>query len=176
MVCKDTGSALPLDKTEKTLLINQQFSVKTPNDQWDHPALFQELMEEDWPQLQTFETAFGADEGGVNEEETAFRYASDGKWQRIIVTNFYDRSARPSGLAKRLIDAGLPVVLITNTPYSIKGLGGLLSDAPTVILNMNLTPEGLRTTRALLFGKLNGEASWPLKNYNPLNLKSAVNK
>jgi len=173
MICKDTDGALPLDKSEKTLLINQQFSVKTPNDHWDHPSLFQEMMESDWPDLQTFETAFGADEGGEKEEETAFRYASDGNWDRILLTNFYDRSARPSGLAKRLIEAGLPVILITNTPYSIKGLGGLILQAPAIVLNMNLSPEGLRTTRELLFGRLKGEASWPLKNYNPLKLESA---
>lgn len=170
IICKDEAGALPLKKNERTLLINQQAIVKTPNDQWDHPALFQELMEEDWPELQTFEVAFGSAEGGPKEEETAFRYASEGQWDRIICTNFYDRSAQPSGLARRLVDAGLPVVLLTNTPYTIKGKGGLIPEAPTIVLDMNLSPEGLRTARDILFGRLAAEGIWPLKNHDPLGL------
>ena len=63
------------------------------------------------------------------------------------------------------------MVLITNTPYCIKEIGGLIPAAKTVVLNLNLTPEGLRTTKALLFGKLKPQGSWPLSNYDPFHLR-----
>ena len=59
------------------------------------------------------------------------------------------------------------MVLISNTPYCIASTGGLIPSAQTIVLNMNLTPEGLRTTRAVLFGEIEAEGVWPLSNYHP---------
>ncbi len=167
MVLKDDLHALPLDKSEKVLLINQLNTVKTPNDLYDHPGFFSQLLEEEWPGLQTYETNFGYNE---EDEEKVVQFVEEHDRDLILCTNFYDRSAKPHTYVKTLIDKGYPVVLITNTPYRIKGTGGLLTEAPTIILNMNLTPEGYRTTREVLFGRLTPEGSWPLKLYNPFNL------
>ena len=62
------------------------------------------------------------------------------------------------------------MVLITNTPYCIKDIAGLIPEAPSVVLNLNLTPEGMRTTRDVLFGRTEPKGRWPLSNYNPLAL------
>jgi len=169
MVCKDELKALPLDRSKKILLVNQQNSVKSPYDKWDHPALFQEIMEEDWPELQTFETSFGLD--GQAQEDLVVKFAEEGQFDLIICTNFYDRSANPHTYVKTMIDKGLPVVLLTNTPYCIKGTGGLLPEAKTIILDMNLTPEGLRKAKEVMMGELEGKAKWPLSNYDPLGLR-----
>ena len=142
-------------------------TIKTPNDLYDHPGLFSQLLEEEWPELQTYETDFGYNE---EDEEKVVKFVEEHDYDLIICTNFYDRAAKPHTYVKTLIDKGYPVVLITNTPYRIKGTGGLLTEAPTIILNMNLTPEGYRTTREVLFGRLTPEGSWPLKLYNPFNL------
>jgi hypothetical protein len=72
---------------------------------------------------------------------------------------------------KTLIDKGLPVLLITNTPYCIKDIAGLIPQAPSIVLNLNLTPEGMRTTREVLFGRLEPRGRWPLSNYDPLALR-----
>jgi len=168
LIVKDELGALPLDKTSKVLLINQQNSIKSPNDIYDHPALFSQLMEQDWPSLQTFETKFGYD---PKEEEAALKFVEANRFDLILCTNYYDRQEKPSPLAKTLIDKGYPVALITNTPYSIKEIGGLIPAARTVLLNLNLTPEGLRTARAVLFGLLKPQGSWPLSNYDPFRLK-----
>lgn len=167
MVPKDDLGALPLDPSRSILLINQQNSIKSPNDPSDHAALFAELMEEELPRLQTFETEFGFNE---DEERMVPAFVEDRKYDLIICTNFYDRSKKPHTYARTLVEQGYPVVLVTNTPYCIKELGGMIPEAPTIVLNMNLTPVGLRTVRDVLFGRLRPEGQWPLRNYDPLRL------
>ena len=172
LVAKDDLHALPLDKSKRVLLINQQYSLKTPNDLHDHPALFGQLMEAEWPSLQVYETSFGWNE---KEDEAVLRFVqeNDGasKYDLIICTNYYDRAEKPHTYVKALIDRGLPVLLITNTPYCIKEIAGMIPQAPAIVLNLNLTPEGLRTTREVLFGRLAPQGTWPLSNYDPLKLK-----
>ena len=45
LVARDELKALPLDRSKRVLLINQQYTLKTPNDIHDHPGLFGQLME-----------------------------------------------------------------------------------------------------------------------------------
>ncbi|HTY37881.1 MAG TPA: hypothetical protein VMH23_12260, partial [Bacteroidota bacterium] len=169
LVVKDELGAIPLNRKKKVLLINQQNSIKSPNDLYDHAALFQQIMEEGWPELQTFETQFGFNE---KEDAQVVKFVEDNTFDLILCTNYYDRQEKPHTYPKTLIDKGYPVVLITNTPYCIKDVGGLLPTAKTAILNMNLTPEGLRVSKAVLFGKKKAQGSWPLSNYDPFGLKS----
>jgi len=164
LIPKDELGALPLDKSKKVLLINQQNSIKSANDAWDHPALFSEIMEEEWHELQTYETRFGSD---PEQDAAVLNFVEASDYDLIICTNYYDRQEKPNTYVKALIDKGLPVLLITNTPYCINETGGLIPDAGTVVLNMNLTPEGLRTTRDVIFGQLEAKGVWPLANYRP---------
>jgi len=168
VLAKDELRVLPLDKSKRVLLVNQQYSLKTPNDAYDHPALFQRLMEEDWPTLQTYETSFGLNE---KEESAVVRFVEEGRYDLVICTNYYDRAEKPHTYVKALIDRGVPVLLITNTPYCIGSIAGLIPEAKSVVLNMNLTPEGMRTTREVLHGRLQAKGVWPLSNYDPLRLK-----
>ena len=167
MVIQDELKALPLDKGKKVLLINQRNTIKTPNDFYDHPALFSQIMETDRFNLVTFETDFGFNE---EDEISVLKFVEDNDFDLILCTNFYDRSAKPHDYPNELIQRGYPVVLITNTPYCIRGKGGLIPEAKTAILNMNLTPEGYRTIHKVLFGELEPKGHWPLKNYDPFSL------
>lgn len=167
LIAKDDLGAIPLDRSKRILLINQQNSIKTPNDLYDHPALFSQLMEEECPTLQTYETLFGYDE---RDEKGVMAFVENNHFDLIVCTNFYDRAARPHTYVKDLIDKGYPLVLITNSPYCIKGTAGMIPHARTIILNMNLTPEGLRATREVLMGRLEPKGVWPLSNYDPLKL------
>lgn len=167
ILVKDDLSALPVDPGKRILLINQRNDVKTPNDRWDHPALFQQLLEEDLPGMQTYETGFGLDPA---EEERIRSYLKDRSFDLILCTNWYDRSAKPHTYPKALIEAGYPVVLVTNDPYCAGGIGGAIPEAPTLLLNLNLGPEGLRFARDVLLGRAVPEGSWPLVNYDPFGL------
>lgn len=169
LTIKDDLKALPLDKSRKVLLINQLNTIKTPNDSYDHPSLFSQIMEENWPELVTYETEFEFNE---EDENAVLSFVANNKFDLILCTNFYDRAARPHTYPRKLIEAGFPVVLISNTPYCIKNDGGLIPEAPTAILNMNLTPEGYRTLKQVLEGQLEPEGNWPLKTYNPFHLQS----
>jgi beta-N-acetylhexosaminidase len=171
IILKDDLKALPLDRTRKILLINQRNDIKSPNDRFDHPALFQDLMEEELPDLQCYETSFGFD---PKEEARILAFVRGKEYELIVCTNWYDRSSKPQTYAKALIDAGYPVVLVTNDPYCAKGLGGALPAAPTLLLSMNLSPQGLRMVRDVLFGRETPQGTWPLANYDPFGL--AVNK
>ncbi|MDZ7792401.1 MAG: hypothetical protein U5P10_01545 [Spirochaetia bacterium] len=171
LVPKDNLNVVPLSGTlSRVLLVNQLNTVKSPNDRWDHPALFSELLEAEWPGLQTYETDFA---GNEEDDHRVPEFVNQGSWDLIICTNFYDRSAAPNGYVKELIDAGYPVLLITNTPYQIKDSGGMIPDAPSIILNMNLSPEGLRTTRDVLCGRVVPQGRWPLSTYNPFQIEEA---
>jgi beta-N-acetylhexosaminidase len=167
LLVKDDLGAIPLDRGRKVLLINQQNAVKSANDEWDHPALFQELLEEKLPGLQTVETEFGRSE---TDEKTIDRILSRERYDLIIVTNFYDRQFEPQRYAADLIERGLPVLLVTNTPYTIKEVGGMLTSAPAILLSMNLTPMGLEMMRDIILGREVPAGTWPLSNYNPFDL------
>jgi beta-N-acetylhexosaminidase len=167
IIVKDELGAIPLDLEKRVLLINQQNAVKTANDEWDHPALFQELLERELPGLQTIETQFGASE---IDEKTIDRILSGEEYDLIIATNFYDRQFEPQRYASRLIQRGLPVLLVTNTPYRTKEVGGMLEEAPSILLSMNLTPPGLRMMRDVILGREVPSGRWPLSNYNPFDL------
>lgn len=169
LVVKDDLGALPLDPSKKTLLINQQNSIKSPNDKYDHPALFSQIMEEEWPSLQTYETRFGSDPA---QDEAVLQFVENRDFDLILATNYYDRQEKSNTYVRALIDRGYPLVLITNTPYCIRRSGGLIPDAATIILNLNLTPEGLRTTKEVLLGRLEPKGTWPLGNYNPFHQKT----
>ncbi|PXA03509.1 hypothetical protein DDZ13_11020 [Coraliomargarita sinensis] len=164
LVPKDDFGVLPLDRNKKVLLINQQNSIKSPHDLWDHPALFSQIMEEDWPRLQTYETKFSST---PEQDKAVVEFVEANDYDVIFCTNFYDRQAKPNSYVKTLIDKGYPVLLMTNTPYCINEVGGLIPSAGSVILNMNLTPEGLRTAKKVIFGELKPKGKWPISNYNP---------
>jgi hypothetical protein len=166
-VLKDDLKALPLDRSRKILLINQRNDIKSPNDRFDHPALFQDLMEEELPDLQCYETSFGFD---PKEEERILSFVQGKDYELIVCTNWYDRSSKPQAYAKALIDAGLPVVLVTNDPYCARGIGGAIPSAPTLLLSMNLSPQGLRMVRDVLFGRETPLGRWPLVNHDPFGL------
>ncbi len=167
IIVKDELGAMPLDRKKRILLVNQQNAVKSANDEWDHPARFQELMEAELPQLQTIETEFGRSE---MDEKTIDRILSREVYDLIMVTNFYDRQFEPQRYAAELIKRGLPVLLITNTPYNIKEVGGMLTDAQSILLSMNLTPMGLEMMRDILLGREVPTGRWPLSNHNPFDL------
>jgi beta-N-acetylhexosaminidase len=164
LIPRDDLRALPLDRSQKVLFINQQNSIKSPHDLWDHPALFSQIMEEGWPTLQTYETRFGSDPA---QDQSVLDFVEANDYDLILCTNFYDRQEKPNSYTKALIDRGYPVVLITNTPYCINEIGGLIPTAQTVVLNMNLTPEGLRTAKKVILGEIEPKGIWPISNYNP---------
>lgn len=173
ILVKDELGAIPLNPEHRLLLINQQNSIKSANDAWDHPGLFQSLLEEALPQLQTIETSFGFQESDAAVIETFLNRES---YDLIIVTSFYDRQSDPHRYPRDLIRRGLPVLLVTNTPYCVKAYGGLLPEAPGILLSMNLTPPGLAMTRDILLGRETPAGQWPITNYNPFHLPVAAFK
>jgi len=167
MVVKDEQHLLPLDRAKRILLINQQNSIKTPNDSHDHPGLFSEYLESRLPGLLTYEVDFASN---ATDETEVPRFVEEHHFDLIICTNWYDRSSPPLRFPKLLADRGYPVILLTNTPYLIRETGGLLPGAKTSVLDLNLTPEGLRTLAEVLLGDLEPEGVWPLENLtkNPI--------
>ena len=160
MIVRDEQSLLPINRTKKTLLVNQLNTIKSPNDSYDHPSLFSQLVTEVWPECEVFECQFGYDK---ERESDLFEYIKGSRFEQIVCTSWYDRAEIPPRYPDRIINLGIPVILVTNTPYQIGKHGGMLKDADTVLLNMNLTPEGLRMSRDVLLGLEVPLGKWPLK-------------
>jgi hypothetical protein len=64
---------------QRDLIIPLQLNtIRSPHDIFDHPALFSQLLEEEWHSLQTYETAFGYDQ---DEEMAGWRPRARGRSQ-----------------------------------------------------------------------------------------------
>jgi hypothetical protein len=70
----------------------------------------------------------------------------------VVMTNYYARIVKSGNnqlLVKKLKKAGKKVVVVTNNPY----VEGTTSEADVVICNFSGTPDSIRASADLLFGK-----------------------
>jgi hypothetical protein len=81
------------------------------------------------------------------------------------MTNYYARIVKAGNnrlLVKKLKDAGHKIVLVTNFPY----VEGTTNEADVVVCNFSGTPDSIRVSTDLLFGKIK---PWP-KTRLPIRL------
>lgn len=71
----------------------------------------------------------------------------------VVMTNYYARIVKTGNnqlLVKKLKQAGHKVVVVTNNPY----VEGTTKEADVVICNFSGTPDSIRVSTDLLFGKI----------------------
>ena len=88
----------------------------------------------------------------------------------VVMTNYYARIVKSGNnqlLARKLKQAGHKVVVVTNSPY----IEGTTKEADVVICNFSGTPDSIRSSVDLLFGKIKPRSATkcPVK----LNVKKA---
>jgi len=149
LVVRDDKKLLPLSKDKKILVIEQTIPYEfLGKDLYSHPHMFCEQMVKHSTNLIVDDTGFYAEE---DEVEEALNLAKEA--DLVVMTNYYARIEKRGNnthLVKALKAAGHDVVVVTNFPYR----KGTTTVADAVVCNFSGTPDSIRVSADLLFGKI----------------------
>jgi beta-N-acetylhexosaminidase len=149
LVVRDDKKLLPLSKDKKILVIEQTIPYEfLGKDLYSHAHMFCEQMTKHSTNLILDDAAFHASEEDVEE---ALRLAKEA--DLVVMTNYYARIEKRGNnthLVKALKNAGHDVVVVTNFPYR----KGTTTMADAVVCNFSGTPDSIRISADLLFGKI----------------------
>jgi beta-N-acetylhexosaminidase len=140
---------LPLKKGEKMLVIEQRIPYEfVGKDPYMHQHMFAEAMVEHNENLILVDTDFAATEDEVEECLNLAKQAD-----LVVMTNYYARIVKSGNnrlLVKKLKEAGHKIVVVTNYPY----VEGVTNEADAVVCIFSGTPDSIRVSTEVLFGKL----------------------
>ena len=149
IVMRDDKKMLPLKKDKKMLVIEQRIPYEfCGKDPYMHTHMFCEAMVEHSTNLILTDTDFAA-----TEEEIAECLELAKQADLVVMTNYYARIVKSGNnqlLIKKLKDAGHKIVVVTNFPY----IEGTTKEADAVVCNFSGTPDSIRVSTDLLFGKI----------------------
>jgi beta-N-acetylhexosaminidase len=161
MIMRDDKKMLPLDPKKKMLVIEQRIPYEfVGKDPYMHSHMFCEAMVTHSTNLILADTDFSANEDEIVECLELAKQAD-----LVVMTNYYARIVKAGNnrlLVKKLKDAGHKIVLVTNFPY----VEGTTNEADVVVCNFSGTPDSIRVSTDLLFGKIK---PWP-KTRLPIRL------
>jgi hypothetical protein len=153
LIMRDDKKMLPLDPKQKMLVIEQRIPYEfVGKDPYMHSHMFCEAMVNHSTNLILADTEFSATEDEIAECLELAKQAD-----LVVMTNYYARIVKAGNnrlLAKKLKDAGHTIVLVTNFPY----VEGTTNEADVVVCNFSGTPDSIRVSTDLLFGKIK---PWP---------------
>jgi beta-N-acetylhexosaminidase len=158
-VLRDEEGLLPLRPEQSVMVIEQQILDGYAGcDVYCHNKMFNQVMYEQSPNIIGLDTKFKA-----SREDEEFLMDLVDQADVIVATNYYWRllPANNSDLIRRLIALGKKVVVVTNCPYEL----GAVAEAGTVVCNYSVTPESLRAAAKVVYGKLDPQGKWILRNY-----------
>jgi len=146
IIKKNKDSILPLDKKKSIYLIEHVLIDRSPNDYWNHPRKFYELLIKNDYNIK-YRTEIACYDHAMNETKPhdmkeLLKYNHNDDFDLLIITSTFSRSFHTE---KKLIEDIInqvckPVLVITNTPYD----SGYIEDASNIIINFNTTPDGYR--------------------------------
>jgi beta-N-acetylhexosaminidase len=149
VVMRNNDNILPVKPEQKILVIEQRIPYEfVGKDPYNHTHVFCEAMVGHSHNLILADTAFSAFEDEITECLQLAKQADI-----VVMTNYYARIVKSGNnqlLARKLKKAGHKVVVVTNSPYLI----GTTSEADAVICNFSGTPDSIRVSTDLLFGKI----------------------
>jgi beta-N-acetylhexosaminidase len=149
MVLRDDKKLLPLKPEKKMLVIEQRIPYEfIGKDPYFHTHMFCEAMVNHSTNLILADTGFSAFDDEIEECLQLAKQAD-----LVVMTNYYARIVKSGNnqlLVKKLKEAGHIVVVVTNNPY----LEGTTKEADAVICNFSGTPDSIRISTDLLFGKI----------------------
>jgi beta-N-acetylhexosaminidase len=159
------GETLPLSPGQCTAVVEQGIASRNmPNTAAHHRLSFTEAMYSHSPNIVAMDTALVA-----GPEESAFVLKAVDGIDTVVMTNYYARSqGANSELARRLVDRGKRVILVTNSPYPM----ALVEGARAAVCTFSTNPASLRVAAEILYGKAQAEGVWPLKRYTTGDLGS----
>ena len=149
LVMRDEKKLLPLSPEKKMLVIEQRIPYEfIGKDPYFHTHMFCEAMVNHSTNLILADTGFSAFD---DEIEECLQLAK--QVDLVVMTNYYARIVKSGNnqlLIKKLKDAGHQIVVVTNNPY----IEGITKEADAVICNFSGTPDSIRISTDLLFGKI----------------------
>lgn len=154
LIYKDEGGALPLDKTKKTLIVEQK--VKNYNSYSWHSGILYEACLKLGAQADYLETAYRYDA----DDEARIAAAAAG-YDTIVFTNYYLRTllSNKAFLEKFLADYRGTAVIVTNTPYEQISIP---HNAAHTLITFATSPENVKAAARVLYGDAVPEGVWPL--------------
>ena len=149
IVMRDDKKMLPLNSKQKMLVIEQRIPYEfCGKDPYHHTHMFCEAMVNHSTNLILTDTDFSA-----SEEEIAECLELAKQADLVVMTNYYARIVKAGNnqlLVKKLKEAGHKIVVVTNYPY----IEGTTNEADAVVCNFSGTPDSIRVSTDLLFGKI----------------------
>jgi beta-N-acetylhexosaminidase len=149
LIMRDDAKTLPLTPKQRILVIEQRIPYEfVGKDPYMHTHMFCEAMVQHSTNLILADTDFSASEDEIAECLELAKQAD-----LVVMTNYYARIVKAGNnrlLAKKLKEAGHKIVVVTNYPY----VEGTTSEADAVVCNFSGTPDSIRVSADLLFGKI----------------------
>jgi len=154
LVMRDDKKMLPLNPKQKILVIEQRIPYEfLGKDPYCHTHMFCEAMINHSQDVILVDTGFSAFEDEITECLELAKQAD-----LVVMTNYYARIVKAGNnqlLARKLKEAGHQVVVVTNSPY----IEGTTQEADAVVCNFSGTPDSIRISTDLLFGKIKPSAA-----------------
>jgi hypothetical protein len=149
IIMRDDKKLLPLKKDRKILVIEQRIPYEfVGKDPYMHTHIFCEAMVNHSLNLILVDTAFSATQEEIHECLELAKQAD-----LVVMTNYYARIVKSGNnqlLIRKLKAAKRTIVVVTNYPY----IEGTTKEADTVVCNFSGTPDSIRASTDLLFGKI----------------------
>ena len=149
LLMRDNDKMLPLKPEQKILVIEQRIPYEfVGKDPYHHSHMFCEAMVNHSTNLILADTEFSAFEDEITECLALAKQAD-----LVVMTNYYARIVKSGNnqlLVQKLKKAGHKIVVVTNNPY----IEGTTAEADVVVCNFSGTPDSIRLSTDLLFGKI----------------------
>ncbi len=149
IVMRNNKKMLPLNPKKKILVIEQRIPYEfCGKDPYMHTHMFCEAMVNHSTNLILTDTDFSASEDEIKE---CLELAK--QTDLVVMTNYYARIVKSGNnqlLARKLKKAGKKIVVVTNYPY----IEGTTKEADAAVCNFSGTPDSIRVSTDLLFGKI----------------------
>lgn len=155
IVCRDKDNLLPLKSDEKVLVIEQKNNFyNTPK--WHSGILFENCLNYS-SNVTYLEVDFR-----WSEEDLESIKAAIGSYDKIVITNCYDRSSlcNKDELVKLLDSTDKDIIVITTNIYEEISVP---HNAKTVLTVFGLIPNTAEVLAGVLYGKVNAEGIWPVE-------------
>jgi len=154
IIVRNNKGTLPLKPNQKILVIEQRIPYEfVGKDPYNHTHVFCEEMYKYAKDLILVDTGFAAVQEEITECLTLAKQADV-----VVMTNYYARIVKTGNnqlLAKKLKAAGHKVVVMTNYPY----IEGTTKEADAAVCNFSGTPDSIRVSAGVIFGKIKTSAS-----------------
>jgi len=156
LVARDRDGLLPLRPDQKVLVVEQK--VKEYNDaEWHSGILYENCLRYS-RRVEYLETAYSYDQSDRDRIRTAVQEADV-----VVFTSYFLRGtlSNREAIEQILAECGKPAVIVSNTPFEELSVP---HNAGTVVVSFATSPENVRVSAGVLYGRITPEGRMPVEN------------